>query len=130
MQKTTFPYELVIGEDCSTDGTREIVLDYAQKYPEIIRVVTSETNVGMKENYKRTLNEYQGKYLAFCEGDDYWIDSHKLQKQYEAIICYDAILVAHNTIELILEDGDFIRTKLMVLKGESGFIKHRRYHFK
>ena len=123
MQKTTFPYELVIGEDCSIDGTREIVSEYAQKHAEIIRVVSSETNVGMKENYKRIINEFRGQYLAICEGDDYWIDPFKLQKQYETIKCYDAILVAHNTIELILQDGNVIRTRLRVLKKESGYIK-------
>ena len=81
MQKTTFPYELVIGEDCSTDGTREIVLDYAQKYPEIIRVITSESNVGAFENEKRAYFACRGKYIAICEGDDYWTDPDKLQKQ-------------------------------------------------
>lgn len=81
MQKTDFEYEIVIGEDCSTDGTREIVFEYASKYPEIIRVVTSDTNVGMVENAHRTKLAIRGKYTAICEGDDYWIDPYKLKKQ-------------------------------------------------
>lgn len=81
MQKTNFPFEIVIGEDCSTDGTREIVFDYARKYPNIIRIITSEKNVGMINNLNRTLNACKGKYIALCEGDDYWIDPYKLQKQ-------------------------------------------------
>jgi glycosyltransferase involved in cell wall biosynthesis len=81
MQKTNFPIELVIGEDCSTDGTREIVFDYQKKFPEIIRVITSDQNVGAKKNSYRTTKACRGKYIAFCEGDDYWHHPKKLQKQ-------------------------------------------------
>ena len=80
-QKTDYPFELVIGEDCSTDGTREIVFEYEKKYPDIIRVITSEKNVGMKKNGYRTTKACRGKYIAFCEGDDYWHRTDKLQKQ-------------------------------------------------
>jgi glycosyltransferase involved in cell wall biosynthesis len=80
-QKTNFPFELVIGEDCSTDGTREIVFKYQKKYPDIIRMITSDNNVGMTNNGIRTMKACRGKYLAFCEGDDYWQSLHKLQKQ-------------------------------------------------
>jgi glycosyltransferase involved in cell wall biosynthesis len=80
-QKTDFPFELVIGEDCSTDGTREIVIEYQKKYPDIIRVITSDENVGMKINGLRTMSACRGKYIAFCEGDDYWHHPYKLQKQ-------------------------------------------------
>jgi glycosyltransferase involved in cell wall biosynthesis len=80
-QKVDFPIELVIGEDCSTDGTREIVFEYQKKYPAIIRVISSDKNVGMKQNGYRTARACRGKYIAFCEGDDYWHHPGKLQKQ-------------------------------------------------
>ncbi len=80
-QETDFPFELVIGEDCSTDGTREIVFEYQEKYPDIIRMITSDENVGMKKNGLRIVKACRGKYVAFCEGDDYWQSPHKLQKQ-------------------------------------------------
>jgi glycosyltransferase involved in cell wall biosynthesis len=80
-QKTSFPFELVIGEDCSTDGTREIVLDYAGRFPEKIRVITSDRNVGMQENSNRVNAALRGKYIAWCEGDDYWHSEGKLQLQ-------------------------------------------------
>lgn len=80
-QKTNFPFELIIGEDCSTDGTREIVFEYQKKYPQIIRVIMSDQNVGAKINSRRTKKACQGKYMAYCEGDDYWHSPHKLQKQ-------------------------------------------------
>jgi glycosyltransferase involved in cell wall biosynthesis len=83
MQKTTFPFEYIIGEDFSTDVTREIVFDYAKKYPEIIRVMTADYNVGSKVNSMRCANATRGKYVALCEGDDFWIDEYKLQKQFD-----------------------------------------------
>lgn len=81
MQETDFPIELIIGEDCSTDRTREIVLDYQKKYPDIIRVITSGHNIGARKNSLRTNKACHGTYIAYCEGDDYWIDPKKLQKQ-------------------------------------------------
>lgn len=80
-QKTNFPFELIIGEDCSTDGSREIVFEYQKKHPDIIRVITSDKNVGAIKNGTRTMKAGRGKYIAFCEGDDYWQSPHKLQKQ-------------------------------------------------
>jgi glycosyltransferase involved in cell wall biosynthesis len=81
LQEVDFPYELVIGEDCSTDATREIVLEHQKKYPDIIRVITSDMNVGARKNSIRTLKACRGKYLTFCDGDDYWCHPEKLQKQ-------------------------------------------------
>lgn len=103
MQKTTFPVEYVIGEDCSTDGTREIVFGYAKKYPGKIRVVTADRNVGLKANAERCRNVLRGKFVALCEGDDYWTDPLKLQKQVEFleanpdyVMCYHAHRVLAN----------------------------------
>ena len=81
MQKTNFPFEFIIGEDCSTDNTMKIIQEYADLYPDVIRVITSEKNVGWIENDHRTDSVCQGKYVAFCEGDDFWTDPYKLQKQ-------------------------------------------------
>jgi glycosyltransferase involved in cell wall biosynthesis len=81
IQKTNFDYEVVIGEDCSSDRTREIVIDYQKKYPDKIRLILSEKNLGMIPNYVQTLNACHGQYIALLDGDDYWIDALKLQKQ-------------------------------------------------
>lgn len=81
IQEVNFKYEIVIGEDCSTDETREIVFNYAKKYPDIIKVVTSQENVGVNQNARRAVSATNGKYIAFCEGDDYWHDKYKLQNQ-------------------------------------------------
>lgn len=81
MQKTTFPFELIISEDCSPDNTRKIIMEYASKYPEIIRPLLPEKNLGMIKNFSQTMEAAKGKYIALCEGDDYWTDPYKLQKQ-------------------------------------------------
>jgi glycosyltransferase involved in cell wall biosynthesis len=99
-QKTDFPFELVIGEDCSTDGTREIVFDYQKRFPNIIRVVTSESNVGMHENSGRTWRVCRGQYAAFCEGDDYWHDPVKLQRQVDYLESHPDCILVHSNCDL------------------------------
>lgn len=81
MQKVNFPIEYIIAEDCSTDNTLAICKSYAEKYPDIIRIITSEHNVGGIENERRAMLAAKGRYIALCEGDDYWTDPLKLQKQ-------------------------------------------------
>ena len=85
MQKTNFPFEIIINDDCSTDGTTEIIKEYAAKYPDLIKPVFHDENQyqkGVRGMYvKYVFPKAQGKYLALCEGDDYWIDPLKLQKQ-------------------------------------------------
>ena len=81
MQETAFVVELVIGEDCSTDGTRRIVQAYAAKYPNVIRALLPEKNLGMARNYQAVWQACGGKYIAWLEGDDYWRTPQKLQKQ-------------------------------------------------
>lgn len=104
-QEHDFKIEMIIGEDCSTDETGKIVQDYAQKYPDIIRIVTSENNVGAQPNALRTFSAAKGKYIALIEGDDEWTDTQKLAKQVkileskpEIVMCYTgcAINDMHN----------------------------------
>lgn len=85
MQKTNFKFEVVIYDDCSIDGTREIVLEYIEKYPNLfVSILPNENRVQKEGFYGINIDIYskcQGKYLAFCEGDDYWTDENKLQIQ-------------------------------------------------
>lgn len=80
-QVTSFPIRLIIGEDHSTDNTRKICFEYQQKYRDRITVVSGERNGGMMNNFIRTIQRCESKYVAFLEGDDYWTDPFKLQKQ-------------------------------------------------
>src|SRR5205809_2060265 len=81
MQETAFVVDLVIGEDCSTDGTRRIVQAYAAKYPNVIRAFVPEKNLGMAKNYETVWWACRGQYIARLEGADYWRTPQKLQKQ-------------------------------------------------
>lgn len=89
MQQTTFTFEILLGEDASTDGTREICLEYAQKHPDKIRLFLHhrENNIAIngtptgRFNFLYNLYNARGNYIALCEGDDYWTDPLKLQKQ-------------------------------------------------
>lgn len=80
-QKTNFPFELVISDDCSSDGTREICQKYAEQYPDKIKLLLPDKNLGMSENATFCLSNCKGEYIAICEGDDYWTDPSKLQRQ-------------------------------------------------
>jgi glycosyltransferase involved in cell wall biosynthesis len=104
-QKTNVPFELVIGEDRSPDGTRRICEEYQMKYPSIVRLLPSEKNYGMMANLMRTLNNTKGKYVAFCEGDDFWTDAGKLQKQIDFLDNNaDYVLVGHGYTKLYPND--------------------------
>lgn len=80
-QETAFPVELVIGDDYSSDRTSDICREYAQKNPDRIKLFINDKNEGIGRNYIKILNNCTGKYVAICDGDDYWTDSLKLQKQ-------------------------------------------------
>ncbi len=81
MQETDFPFELVIGEDCSTDKTPEIVERFAALRPDVIRAVLNKKTSDLSRNFGATLERCRGSYIALLEGDDYWVSSSKLQKQ-------------------------------------------------
>jgi hypothetical protein len=81
IQRAPFPFEIVIGEDCSSDGTREIVRDYAERHPELVRALLPERNLGHGQILLRTIEAARGRYLAYLDGDDYWTSPDKLRRQ-------------------------------------------------
>ncbi|HBH7054162.1 TPA: glycosyltransferase [Morganella morganii] len=80
-QKTSFPFEIIIGNDCSTDGTNKILEEYKKKYPNIISIITPFNNIGANKNLLQVFQYAKGDYIALCEGDDYWIDNNKINEQ-------------------------------------------------
>ena len=80
-QKVDFKIEALVGDDCSPDGTADVVRKYAEKYPDIIIPFIREKNLGMSSNEMDLIKRAKGEYIAFLEGDDYWLDEDKLQKQ-------------------------------------------------
>jgi glycosyltransferase involved in cell wall biosynthesis len=98
-QQTDFPYELVIGEDCSTDGTREVLLRLRDTYPEKIRLLLRERNLGNIRNLTDTLGVCRGEYVALLDGDDFWTSSAKLQQQVAYLDAHpDFSACAHNAV--------------------------------
>lgn len=115
MQQANFNIEVIIGEDCSTDGTRDVLEEYVKRNPDIIRPVYHEQNVGGYKNaYEFTLPLCKGKYIACLEGDDYWTDPLKLQKQVDFLEAnpdyvftfHDSVILNQNSGETRLRIGD------------------------
>lgn len=137
MQKTTFPFEILIHDDCSTDGTREIIEEYSQKYPDIIFPIFQTENQYSKGvrammarfNFPRS----RGKYLALCEGDDFWSDPYKLQKQVDFLeantdfsICFHNMKILNecnpSTIEFTNSKDQDSVTNILNLASEGNYI--------
>lgn len=87
-QKTNFPFEVVIGDDCSSDNTAEVVKKYVKQYPSIIKFTARDKNIGMSANLIDCFNKCNGRYIAICEGDDYWVTPEKLQIQVDLMVQY------------------------------------------
>ena len=121
MQKTNFIFEILLRDDASTDGTTDIVKEYSNKYPEIIRSLIYDENQLIKgikpfaDNVKRAT----GKYIALCEGDDYWIDPYKLQKQVDLLensksdFCYSDFNIYDEENEVFINE---------IYKNNFGFV--------
>lgn len=145
MQKTTFPVEILIHDDASTDNTAIVVREYEKKYPQLIKPIYQTENQYSKHDgtIGRIQRErMQGKYIAICEGDDYWTDPYKLQKQIDFLemnpefsMCFHNSLVVYENIKTkphlftnidkeeygiqdIIENNWFIPTQSIVLRAE------------
>ena len=115
-QKVNFDYELVIGEDCSTDGTRSVILDFQRRYPERIVCLLRERNIGAMRNLSGTIAACRGQYLAILEGDDYWSCTSKLQKQVDFLDAHPDWAICCSRAEVRNED-DMHFSKLRVQTG-------------
>ena len=109
-QKTDFPIELIIGEDCSTDNTREIALDYQRRYPQLIRVIYSDRNVGMIANGLRVMAACRGEFIAVCEGDDYWTNPDKLRLQVDFLMKNPDYSMCYHRYMKLRRDGRIIQS--------------------
>lgn len=106
-QKTSFKYEIIIHDDASTDRTAEIIREYEQKHPNLVQCIYQTENQFVKNQpsiewlWKIQFDNCKGKYIAICEGDDYWIDTKKLQLQVDYLEMHpECIMTAHNVIDL------------------------------
>lgn len=105
-QVTGFEYEIVIGEDCSTDRTRDILVELQQANPDKIRLLLRDRNLGGQLNFVQTLSACRGEYIAYLEGDDYWTSSAKLQKQVDFLDQHsDFAICFHNALKFYADGG-------------------------
>lgn len=111
IQKTTFPFEIVVHDDASNDGTAEIVRSYQFRYPKLIRVISQSEN--QYSQGKRILvliyPELYGRYVAVCEGDDYWVDQYKLQKQVDFLEANPEYVITGHDASIVDENGALIQ---------------------
>ena len=108
-QVTDFPFEIVIGDDCSPDDTKNIIREYRDKYPDIIRIVHRAKNTGRPTlNVYETTMKCRGDYLAYLEGDDYWTDSDKLQKQMDFLNEHPEYIACTHSHKMIDDNGNDI----------------------
>lgn len=105
MQKVNFRYEVIVGDDCSTDGTQDILKEYAAKHPDIFRLVLRKENVGATRNNYDLKHRASGKYFACLEGDDYWTDTYKLQTQIDFLEAHPAYIACVHKCIFVDEFG-------------------------
>lgn len=116
-QQCSFDYEVVVGEDCSSDQSRKILQNYKQQYGEKLNLLLPEKNLGMMGNFYATMDACTGKYIAFCEGDDFWNTQDKLQKQVD-------ILEANPEVGMVFSNFDIKekhRTVSSIVKSDPGY---------
>lgn len=104
-QDVDFDFEIVVGEDCSKDGTRDILGHYQQKYPDRIRVLLRERNLGMHGNFAETFRNCRGEYIALLDGDDYWTSADKLRKQVKFLDAHRDYVAYFHNVTLLYEDN-------------------------
>ena len=129
MQETDFEYEIVIGEDASQDKTREICFEYQRRYPEKVRVLWSEKNVyNIGGNSVRVDARCRGEFIAILEGDDYWMDSHRLQKQVGVMRKYPNVVLCFGEKQDYIQATGEIRAIHSVANGyKAGLIKQEEF---
>lgn len=104
-QQTNFAWELVIADDCSTDGTRDILREYQAKNSERIRLVLQKTNIGPEKNWLELLSQAKTEYVLYGEGDDYFTDPTKLQRQVDFLQSHKDFSVCFHPVKVIYDDG-------------------------
>lgn len=104
-QEVDFTWQLIIADDCSTDGTQNILREYKQQYPERIHLILQKENVGPEENWLDLISYPKSKYLLYAEGDDYFTDTHKLQAQVDFLEAHPDFALCFHPVKVVYQDG-------------------------
>lgn len=111
-QKTDFPFEIIVVDDCSTDGSREILTSYAERFPEVFRLFFNETNQGLTRTWIAICKEARGQYIARCDADDYWVDPYKLQKQVDLLDSLPESQWCNTDYNIVDEEGNLLHEQV------------------
>jgi glycosyltransferase involved in cell wall biosynthesis len=126
MQEVDFEWELIIADDCSTDGTRAILTEYKEKYPNRISLILQEKNVGPAQNWLDLITAPKSKYIAYFEGDDYWIDKTKLQQQIDFLEKNPGYTLCHSDVKVIDIQGAVVEDhQLKAWNHRNSFLDYR-----
>lgn len=129
-QKTDFDYEIIVHDDASTDGTQEIIKEFADKYPDLFVTVLQTKNqysqgIDISKNFVFPI--VRGKYIAYCEGDDYWPDDHMLQKEYDFLTSHPDYSSAAGVTRYFNDDNVEVRTPLPAKKYVNRDVDEKNY---
>jgi glycosyltransferase involved in cell wall biosynthesis len=129
-QRTDFPMEIVISDDCSTDSTVSVALHYRDRYPNLVRVLERSKNVGIMRNYYETFEQCLGRYIAWLDADDYWTDPEKLAVQVRTLESDVSISACCHFVRWVTKDGDVKRERYpSILPGSYGLEETLRHNF-
>lgn len=108
MQSIDCEYEIIVGDDCSTDETAKILRSLQARYPNKIRLILRERNVGVSQNFLQVLSEAKGEYIAYSDGDDYWSDPQKLQAQLDVLDKHPSCSFSCHDVTLVSEKEEYL----------------------
>ena len=123
-QKTNFSFEVLVGDDASTDKTQDIIMQYVEKYPDIVKPVLRKENIGAGANSFDLYSRAKSLYVAICDGDDYWTDEYKLQKQVDFLDAHPDYSICFHLTKVMWEDKrqrDVMYPTEKMLKNLGGF---------
>jgi len=130
MQRTSFPIEIVVGDDCSRDGTAAIAIAYRERDPELIRVLEHSENVGMQRNYYETFEQCRGRYIAWLDADDYWTAPEKLEIQAQTMEADATVSACGHFARAVTNDGKVMEASYPHLPpGRYGAAEIIRHNF-
>jgi glycosyltransferase involved in cell wall biosynthesis len=117
LQQTDFPVEIIVGDDCSTDGTLAVARACEKQHPSVVRVLERSKNLGMQRNFYDTFEHCRGKYIAWLDADDYWTDPEKLALQVQIMESEASVSVCGHFVRWISDEGNVIRKQFPIMSS-------------
>jgi glycosyltransferase involved in cell wall biosynthesis len=129
-QRANFPFEIIIGDDCSQDATVSVANSFRERYPNVIRVLERSKNLGIQRNYYETFEQCRGKFIAWLDADDYWTDADKLTVQVETMESDDSINACGHFVRWVSNTGEVKRDRYpSIAPGQYGLEEIIRHNF-